>query len=344
MGDILVRSRVPDSIFKIEEKNSGFRLDAFLSERVDDISRSHFKRMIQEGLILVNERMVKPGYVLRTADCVSIRLPDAPGCQDALIPEALPLEILYEDDDILVVNKAPGMVVHPGAAREEGTLVHALLAHCPSLAAQGAPLRPGIVHRLDRDTSGAMVVAGSNRAYLRLIELFKAHKVHKEYLALVYGRLKESRGEIITLMDRHHVDRKKMAVTTGKGREAHSLWELEKEYGEVSLVKVRIMTGRTHQIRVHLSHMQHAVVGDETYGGGKRRLKGIVSQSLRDILRNVERQLLHAATLAFPHPVKDVPMSFSAPLPHDFQEVVDGLDAAFCQASGTLWSHLDHRA
>ncbi len=288
--------------------------------------------MIQDGLVLVDERKTKPGHVLRTGDRVAVWMPDESGSRDTLMPEALPLDILYEDQDILVLNKAPGMVVHPGAAQEKSTLVHALLAHCPSLASQGAPLRPGIVHRLDRDTSGALVVARSNRAYLRLIELFKAHQVHKEYLALVYGRLKEPRGEIITLMDRHPVDRKKMAVTRGKGREAHSLWELEKEYGEVSLLRVRIKTGRTHQIRVHLSHMQHAVVGDETYGGGERRLKSIISQELRAIIGKVSRQLLHAATLAFSHPVQGVPLSFFAPIPHDFQAVVDALDAVFYPA------------
>ncbi len=305
------------------------RLDVFLGLQRDELSRSHFKRLIREGWVLVNARSVKPGYELREDDEVAVWLPAVSDLQQELQPENLPLEILHEDEDILVVNKAPGVVVHPGAGREEGTLVHGLLAHCPRLATQGAPLRPGIVHRLDRDTSGAMVVAKSDRAYLRLIELFKKHQVHKEYLALVYGRFGESQGEIRTLMDRHSGDRKKMAVSHRKGREAVTQWRVEKEYGEVSLLRVRIRTGRTHQIRVHLSHLQHSVVGDETYGGGRRRLRSVASETLRNILQGVERQLLHAWVLAFSHPVSGVPLHFTAPLSQDFREILDALEAAF---------------
>ncbi len=302
------------------------RLDAFLSGRTDEISRSHFKRLIQDGLVWVNSRQVKPGCELKEADQVDVWLPSRSEQPCGLSPEKQPLDILYEDEDVLVVNKAPGVVVHPGAGHEEGTLVHGLLAHCPSLATQGGPLRPGIVHRLDRHTSGAMVVAKSDRAYLRLIEQFKEHEVLKEYLALVHGKFSQNGGTIETLMDRHPEERKKMAVTRGRGREAVTGWKLEREYGEVSLLKIRITTGRTHQIRVHLSHIHHPVVGDETYGGGKRRLRSMVSGKTRSILHGVNRQLLHAFSLGFRHPVEGTPLHFCAPLSRDFKEVLHALE------------------
>jgi 23S rRNA pseudouridine1911/1915/1917 synthase len=217
-------------------------------------------------------------------------------------------------------------VVHPGAGHFEGTLVHGLLAHSPRLAVQGSPLRPGIVHRLDKDTSGALVIARSERAYLDLIEQFKVRDVHKEYLALAYGSPAARRGEIRTLLGRHPTDRKKIAVVKAGGREAVSLWSVEKDWGEVSLLKVTIKTGRTHQIRVHLSHIGHPVVGDEVYGGGRRRAKTVKSGPVRDLLLEAHRQMLHAAHLEFRHPVSGERVSATAPLPDDFMHLVRGLD------------------
>lgn len=281
--------------------------------------------MILEGRVLVNGRVVKPGYEMRSGDSVSISFPP-PEIANELAPVAMSLEILHEDQDIVVINKASGVVVHPGTGGEEGTLVHGLLSHCPRLAPQGAPQRPGIVHRLDRDTSGVMVVAKSGRAYLNLIEQFKDHKVLKEYLALVYGKFSRADGEIRTCLGRNPADRKKMAVLHGKGREAISRWHVEREWGEVTLVRVSIETGRTHQIRVHFSHLHHPVVGDATYGGGKRRARLLKSKTVQDLLLQVDRQLLHAWRLAFTHPVTGVGMNLTAPIPLDFARVLERLD------------------
>jgi len=311
--------------FTVQEGEEYQRLDLFLGGRFDDRSRSHLKKLILDGLVTVNGRAVKPGYEVRPDDRISVCLPPPEASSD-LVPQPMSLDILYEDDDILVVNKAPGVVVHPGAGHESSTLVHGLLAHCSRLAMQGSPQRPGIVHRLDQDTSGALVVAKSEKAYLDLIVQFKDHKVKKEYLALAYGRFREREGEIRTLMDRHPVDRRKMAVASRKGREAVSKWRVEKEWGEISLLRVTIVTGRTHQIRVHLSHLQHPVVGDSTYGGGQHRAKSLKSRPLQELILTVHRQMLHDWRLDLEHPCTRVPLTFIAPLPSDFQQLLANLD------------------
>ncbi len=284
--------------------------------------------MIKAGQVLVNGLAAKPSYEIRTGDSISVRLP-GPEHPDRLIPQAMTLDILFEDEDIVVINKAPGIVVHPGAGHTEGTLVHGLLAHCRRLAPQGAPLRPGIVHRLDRHTSGALVVAKSDVAYLDLIHQFKHQLVAKHYLALVYGCFPQSSGQVKTLLGRHPMDRKKMAVLEGKGREAVTLWRVEKAWEEVTLLRVTIETGRTHQIRVHLSHLQHPVVGDATYGGGKRRAGLVKSDHLREILTKADRQMLHAEVLTFFHPRTKESMAFKAPLAEDFDLLRRQLEADF---------------
>ncbi len=311
--------------FLVSGSQQGERLDLFLSRLVPDISRSHLKKLILSDLVSVNGVRVKPSYETRAGDVVRVVIPE-PEPAAALTPEPMALDLLYEDEDLLIVNKPPGLVVHPGAGHFEGTLVHGLLAHSPRLAVQGSPLRPGIVHRLDKDTSGALVIARSERAYLDLIEQFKVRDVHKEYLALAYGSPAARRGEIRTLLGRHPTDRKKIAVVKAGGREAVSLWSVEKDWGEVSLLKVTIKTGRTHQIRVHLSHIGHPVVGDEVYGGGRRRAKTVKSGPVRDLLLEAHRQMLHAAHLEFRHPVSGERVSATAPLPDDFMHLVRGLD------------------
>jgi 23S rRNA pseudouridine1911/1915/1917 synthase len=308
---------VPDLILKAQRDDTGLRLDVFLSGRLADRSRSQVKRWIQDGRVTVQGQLVKASHVIDVGDEVRVRFPpDDPA--EGLLPCPMPLEILFEDDHLIVLNKIPGLVVHPGAGHRDGTLVHGLLAHTSRLATQGSPLRPGIVHRLDQYTSGVMVVARSDAAYLGLIRQFKDHLVGKEYLAIVYGIFKERQGEIRTGIDRHAVDRKKMAVVHSGGREAISQWEVEEEFGEVSLVRIRIRTGRTHQIRVHFSHMQHPVVGDSTYGGGQRRAESVRSGGLRQLLAAVERQMLHARRLSFLHPVTGEPVSLEAEPPADF--------------------------
>lgn len=311
--------------FVVSREQSGQRLDLFLSGVIPDFSRSHFKKLIKEDLILVNGNPVKPSYETRAGDLIMAKVPgQAP--DEALKPEPMRLDILFEDEDLLIVNKAPGLVVHPGAGHSEGTLVHGLLAHSPRLAIQGSPLRPGIVHRLDKDTSGALVIAKSERAYLSLIRQFKEKRVRKEYLALVYGSPAKDKGEISSLLGRHPTDRKKIAVLQNRGREALSRWRVEKDWGEAALLRVLIETGRTHQIRVHLSHIGHPVVGDETYGGDRRRARNVRSAPVRDLLLETQRQMLHAIRLEFTHPVTGAAVSANAPLPEDFRGLIEGLD------------------
>jgi len=316
----------PDHSILVQDHEDGQRLDSYLNRIFDQYSRSQFKRQIAEGRVFVNDRQVKPRYTIKSGDRISVWLP-AVKPSEQLIPHSMSLDLLYEDEHILVINKAPGVVVHPGAGNEQGTLVHGLLAHCPKLAIQGAPQRPGIVHRLDRDTSGALVVAKSEQAYLSLIKQFKAREVQKQYLALVYGSFSQSSGEICACLGRHPTDRKKIAVIKGKGREAITRWQVQKQWNNfATLLLVSIETGRTHQIRVHLSYLNHAVIGDPTYGGGKQRARAIQSKELRDILLGVKRQMLHAWRLAFHHPITGVLLRFEASLTHDFANLLENLN------------------
>ena len=312
--------------FVVSNEQNGQRVDLFLSRVIPDLSRSHFKKLIKQDLVLVNGAPVKPSYETRAGDRIVAKVP-AQGPDDILKPEPMRLDILFEDEDMLIVNKAPGLVVHPGAGHAEGTLVHGLLAHSPRLAVQGSPLRPGIVHRLDKDTSGALVVAKSERAYLNLVKQFKERGVRKEYLALVYDSPAKSEGEISSLLGRDPAHRKKIAVLEKRGRSALSRWRIEKSWGETSLLKVRIETGRTHQIRVHLSHVGHPVVGDEIYGGGGKRARHVKSAPVRDLLLGTKRQMLHAIRLEFTHPVTGTVVSVDAPLPDDFRELIERLDS-----------------
>ncbi|MGC8493955.1 MAG: RluA family pseudouridine synthase [Syntrophobacteraceae bacterium] len=315
--------------FRVSEELSGQRLDRFLSALLPDLSRSHVKRLILENRVEVDGTAAKPSHETRAGESIRVTMPEGPGSEESLRPTAMCLDILFEDEDLIVVNKPPGLVVHPGAGHTEGTLVHGLLAH-GRLALQGAPLRPGIVHRLDKDTSGAIVAAKSERAYLNLINQFKERQVKKEYLAMVYGTPKEREGEISSLLGRHPTDRKKIAVLSGRGRQALSRWRVVKDWGEASLLSVRIETGRTHQIRVHLSHIGHPVIGDEPYGGGGRRAKNIKAAPVREALLAATRQMLHAARLEFDHPVTGARILAIAALPEDFKELEGKLDLLYC--------------
>jgi len=315
-----------DYSFVVTNEQGGQRIDLFLSRVIPDLSRSHFKKLIKEDLILVNGNPVKPSHETRAGDLIIAKVPGQ-RADEALKPEPMLLDILFEDEDLLIVNKAPGLVVHPGAGHHEGTLVHGLLAHCARLAVQGSPLRPGIVHRLDKDTSGALVIAKSERAYLNLVRQFKERGVRKEYLALVYGSPAKGEGEISSLLGRDPTHRKKIAVLQNRGREALSRWRVEKDWGETALLRVQIETGRTHQIRVHLSHIGHPVVGDETYGGDRRRARNVKSAPVRDLLFGTQRQMLHAVRLDFTHPVTGATVSANAPLSEDFSDLIERLDS-----------------
>ena len=307
--------------FEVTQEDVGSRLDLFLSRMSLELSRNQVQRLIDNNCILVNDKPQKSSYKLRSKDQIQVFVPPPPPVQ--LQPEPLSLDVVFEDDHLIAVNKPPGLVVHPATSHRTSTLVHGLLYHCDHLADLGGPLRPGIVHRLDKDTSGIIVVAKDDSTYRHLSKQFKRKLVYKEYSALVYGRLPHSAGQFTDPIRRHPKNRKKMGIMAG-GREAFTFWWLELLFGEVSLVKVVIKTGRTHQIRVHFAHAHHPVVGDATYGG-KKRVKAVQNHLLRARLSKIKRQMLHARRLSLVHPVTGETLDWSAPLPEDMSELLEFL-------------------
>jgi 23S rRNA pseudouridine1911/1915/1917 synthase len=297
---------------------AGERLDRFLAAAQADLSRSRLQGLIREGWVLVNGRPGRASLRLRGGDQVRVDLP--PERSLALAPEAIPLSILYEDESILVVNKPAGMVVHPGAGVASGTLAHALLHHDPRIGAVGGAGRPGIVHRLDRDTSGLLVVARSARAYRSLVEAIKNREVKRRYLALVWGAPRAASGTADGAIGRDPRRRQRMAVVRRGGKPARTRWRIAERFGVCTALDVTLETGRTHQIRVHLAHLGHPVVGDPVYGGRTRmRLRPTVAErSLAEaLLRMLPRQALHASELEFAHPISGTRLRFDAPLPAD---------------------------
>jgi 23S rRNA pseudouridine1911/1915/1917 synthase len=300
----------------VDAEHAGQRLDHFLVSQVGGQSRSQIQRLIKDGCVRVGGHATKPNYAVRTADVVAVDIPD-PGPSSPQ-PEALPLDVLYEDADIIVVNKPAGMVVHPAPGHADGTLVNALLHHVDDLSGVGGELRPGIVHRLDRGTSGLMVIAKHDQAHRELSRQFQDREVDKEYAALVWGEVQQGR-RIEADIGRDPNDRKKMSARARRARSAVTRIAKSTFMRGVSFLHVAIATGRTHQIRVHLSAIGHPIVGDALYGGIRQRVPG----HLRPVLR-LERPFLHAMRLAFTHPVETTRrMEFLAPLPDDLQSVVD---------------------
>jgi 23S rRNA pseudouridine1911/1915/1917 synthase len=309
--------------FVAEASDAGARLDAFLAARVEGVSRSTLKRVIDDGDVLVGGRAAKPSHKLKAGERVEVELPAPPPSE--IEPEDIPLDILHEDDEVVVVNKPSGLVVHPAAGVGGGTLANALAFHFARLAPGGGAMRPGIVHRLDRDTSGAIVVARTARAHENLSDQFRARTVFKSYVALVHGVPKEEKGKVEVPLARDPRNRTRMAVVRG-GRAALSLWRVRRHYERMTLLDVQIKTGRTHQIRVHLAWLKHPVVGDESYGGG--RDKTIADPSLRARVRALGRQFLHAERLGFHHPSTGEWMSFTAPLPPELSDFLAALEPA----------------
>jgi len=306
----------------IAPEEGGCRLDQLLARRLD-FSRARLQKLLKAGLVLVNGQARPPSYKVRAGDAIEVSVPKP--VPSHLLPEPLPLEIVYEDRDLLVVNKPPGWVTHPGAGHKTGTLLNALLHHCPELQEIGDVSRPGLVHRLDKDTSGLLVAAKTELAHRALVSQFQKHEVKKKYLALVWGRLPQAQGRIAREIGRHPIERHKMSVHARRGKEAATCWRVQREFpGPLTLLELTIETGRTHQIRVHMTAEGHPVLGDATYGGGASRLKG-APPALMGLKPLVKRQMLHAWRLSFTHPRSGEEVGWEAALPGDFQGVVDKL-------------------
>ncbi|MEW6172732.1 MAG: RluA family pseudouridine synthase [Bacillota bacterium] len=291
----------------VDEEDAGTRLDRYLACHLPNFSRSRIQSLISDGQILVDTRDVRSSYRVRTGDEIRVNLP--PPEVPAIEPEPIPLDITYEDPDLLVVNKPRGIVVHPGAGHYRGTLVNALLYHCSNLSGINGVLRPGIVHRLDKDTSGLLMVAKNDSAHLALSAQLKERRVMREYLALVYGRLKEDAGTINAPIGRHPRNRQKMAVNP-KGRPAVTHFTVIERFSGYTYLRLHLETGRTHQIRVHLALVGHPVVGDLKYGRAQPHL-------------GLSGQFLHAGVLGFVHPSSGDSLRFEAPLPIELEIVLE---------------------
>jgi len=313
---------VPVFNFTATESEAGHRLDTVIVAHLPTLSRSRASRLIRAGHITVNGHIRKPGYLTKPGDVVRSEIPSP----EPIIcrPEAIPLSILHEDSDVIVLNKPPGLVVHPGAGHKSRTLVNALLFHCPDLEGIGGNLRPGLVHRLDKDTSGTLVVAKNDMAHESLSHQFKKHQVQKRYLALVYGDVKASAGVIDLPIGRHPTDRKKMSTESRRSRLTETRWKVKKVFSGVTLLEIDLKTGRTHQVRVHCAAIGHPVVGDATYGR-KRGWKDLPSRQTQEVVGTVRRQMLHAWQLTFLHPRTEQSMSFESPVAKDMASVLDAL-------------------
>lgn len=301
---------------------AGQRLDSFLASQLKDVSRTRIQHAISDGDILVNEHVTKSSHRLRDGDYIEIDLPEPPPVE--LVPEAIPIDIAYEDDDLIVVNKPAGMVVHPGAGIDSGTLAHALVHHFNLLSGTAGRTRPGIVHRLDKETSGLLVVAKNDLAHERLSDQFRDRQVFKEYVALVYGRLSKEHGEIDARLGRSPHNRTRMSVLKGgAGRPALTIFRVAQRYEDFTLLNVQIKTGRTHQIRVHLAHIGHPVVGDLSYGGGREN--SIRAVSIRRAVQALGRQFLHSSKLGLTHPRSGVQLEWTSPLPSELSAFLAAL-------------------
>ena len=301
-----------NKVLQVEEF-VGERIDKFLSCRLEEVSRSYIQKLIKEGHVSVNGKPVKANYKLGADDEICLEIPEAK--EPDILPEDIPLDILYEDQDILVVNKPKGMVVHPAAGHYSGTLVNALMYHCKdSLSGINGVMRPGIVHRIDMDTTGSLLVCKNDEAHRILAEQLKEHTSRREYHAIVYGNLKDDAGTIDAPIGRHPVDRKKMSINHKNGKRAVTHYEVLERFGNFTYIRCRLETGRTHQIRVHMASLHHPLLGDEVYG-----------PSSKPPFSGVKGQVLHAKILGIHHPSTGEYMEFDAPLPQYFVDLLQKL-------------------
>ena len=303
-------------------EEDGQRLDKFLSERLEELTRTAAEKLAISGEVCKSGVALSKSYKVGAGDCIAVTIP-AP-VEAEVLPEAIPLDIVYEDADLLVVNKPKGMIVHPGAGNPSGTLVNALLAHCgDSLSGIGGVIRPGIVHRIDKDTSGLLIVAKNDFAHVRLAEQIKAHSFTREYEAVVYGNVKQDEGVIDAPIGRHPTDRKKMAVTEKNSRSALTRFEVIARYQGFTHIRLILETGRTHQIRVHMAYLGHPVAGDERYGPKKG-------------IRELHGQCLHAKKIGFHHPRTGEWLDFDSELPPYFQSFLEKLRRISASQGGDL--------
>jgi 23S rRNA pseudouridine1911/1915/1917 synthase len=309
----------------VDEGQKRERLDVYLTRQVQNATRTKVQEAIEKGLVLVNGHPVKSSYPVLPGDIIEITFLRPP--RPEAIPENIPLDIVYEDEYLLVVNKPAGMVTHPAHGHYSGTLVNALLYHCRSLSRANTPLRPGIVHRLDKDTSGLLVVAKDDVVHHHLAKQFSTHTIEREYWAVAWGHFKESKGLIEATLGRSKSNRKKVVVMT-EGKHAITEYEVMERFEFLTLLRLKLKTGRTHQIRVHLAHIGHPVFGDPAYGGRNHHwggLEGKKAQVARALLDVLQRQALHAKTIGFTHPVTQQRLFLSSELAGDIQEVLHRL-------------------
>jgi 23S rRNA pseudouridine1911/1915/1917 synthase len=324
--------------FQVGEPSAGSRLDLFLATACSDLSRSRIQKLIEEGAARLGGQAVKRSHVVRAGDTVELDVPEPEPV--AIEPEAIPISVLYEDADLLAIDKPPGLVVHPSPGHSSGTLVNALLHHVKDLGGVGGELRPGIVHRLDRDTSGVLLVAKTDRAHASLSRQMKKRSMRKEYLALSAGVPKVRKGEVSFAIGRDPGDRKRMKAFRASpeppagAREARTLYEIEREWFPLglTLLRCRLVTGRTHQIRVHLAAAGLPVVGDPVYG--RPRYDRVKDAALRKALQDFPRQALHAERIAFRHPATNEPLEIVAPVPGDLRRLLEEIDRSSPSPSG----------
>ena len=296
-------------IFEVMEEQEGERLDKYLSIIYPDFSRSFFQKLIKDSCVLVNDKAEKASYSVHVEDIVTIHFPDA--VQTTIEPEDIPLDILYEDDDLLIVNKPKGMVVHPSAGHYSGTLVNGIMYHCKdSLSGINGEIRPGIVHRIDMDTTGSLIVCKNDFSHVSIAEQIKVHSVNRIYEGIVYGNVKEDEGTIEGAIGRHPIERKKMAINEKNGKPAITHYKVLERFGNYTYMQFKLETGRTHQIRVHMSSIGHPLLGDALYSSGKSPYK------------NLQGQTLHAKTIGFIHPSTENYVEFEAPLPEYFKKLL----------------------